>query len=187
MGHAFKRARDAGYKFYPYEYQHHPFGLHGHWREYERQRQVGVQHRESDLDAVDRAGSSEGRGAKDIHDGLGGSQCGVIHYLKILHAEMERQRHKTAHEIEQDKFLSPYLPLQDHTEHQQTPHIEEHVGEIAVDEHIGQHLPRTEERRSGEKHREILEHHLVVDHHCDIEQEVDQQQMLCRRRNHREE
>ena len=93
--------------------------------------------------------------------------------LDPFHPGMQQIGPDAAGEIQDQEFLGADGLLQRHSEEEERPHIEEEVGEIGVDEHIGEHLPRTEERGFGKEYRQIFDHDIRAAHFRDKREQVD--------------
>ena len=89
--------------------------------------------------------------------------------------------------IEYQESLRAQSPLQHSSEYEECVHVEEHVPEAAVHEHVGQNLPGPEKRRGRIEHREVPHHEILIDESGDEQKQVYDYDMPGGRRKHLEE
>ena len=165
--HAVMRAKHPGQQFNAREDCDEPLGLEGYRRKDQREHIVRIEHAEAQQQAVDGAGSADGRNV--------GQRLGEQHQLV---AEGGTQ---PAHEVEDQELLAAPEPFEHRTEHDERPHVEEDMHEVAVHEHVGYELPPAEKGRADGEEGEPLVHRVTDQFRADKDNDIDDEQVLdCR-------
>ena len=107
--------------------------------------------------------------------------------LYPFNACVQGRRSETCHEIEQEVFLRSPDPFEHAAEHVEGEHVEKHVPEASVHEHVRDKLPPVEIRRLRIEKSELLVHEVRTKLRNYPDQEVNDNYVSCHRRDSAEE